>query len=179
MKRLRVTSTRRLCYNIADLVFSITSSDRSLRLKLDEPVARFACRAHQPDIRIETRWSDLSNGAIRGKKLFDPGASWQLYESDGEYLFAFHSPVSDDMPYKAARMKPDLTRGEVLLDPRFFSVNEPHFPLDYPLDEVLFVSLLSRGKGVELHASGLIDALGNGHLFVGIPIAPPHTTRAS
>jgi hypothetical protein len=167
MKRHYATSTRRLCYNIADLVFSITSPDPNLKLKLDEPAARFSCRSSVPHVRLETRWSDLSNGAITGNKLFDPGVSWQLYDSNGDYLFVFYSPSSGNAPYKAARMKPDLMRGEVLLDPRFFNVNEPQFPLDYPLDEVLLVSLLSRGRGAQLHACGLVDALGNGHLFAG------------
>lgn len=41
------------------------------------------------------------------------------------------------------------------------------YPLQYPLDELLIINLLARGKGVEVHACGVIDALGNGHLLVG------------
>ena len=167
MKRPRPTSTRRISYSIADLAFAITSPDRSVKLKLDEPAARFACRASAPDVRLETRWCDLSDGAITGRKLFDPGASWQLYESNSDYLFAFFSPSTGNAAYKAARMKPDLRRGQILLDPQFFDADEPQFPLDYPLDEVLLVSLLSRGRGAQLHACGLIDGLGNGYLFAG------------
>lgn len=167
MSRPRLTSTRTVSYNIADLVFSVASTHRNLRLKLDEPAARFASNRRRPDVKLETRWCDLSHGVIMGNKLFDPGLSWQLFESYGDYLFAFYSPSSGNVPYKVARMRPDLTRGEVLLDPHFFNVDEPQFPLDYPLDEVLLVSLLSRGRGAQLHACGLIDGLGNGYLFAG------------
>jgi len=112
MKRHHTTSTRKLCYNIADLTFSITSRDPNLKLKLDEPAARFTCRASAPDVRLETRWADLSNGAITGNKIFDPGVSWQLYDSNGDYLFVFCSPSYGNAPYKAAHMKRDLRRGE-------------------------------------------------------------------
>ena len=41
------------------------------------------------------------------------------------------------------------------------------YPFEYPLNELLFIDLLAQGRGVEVHASGLIDPQGNGRLFLG------------
>jgi hypothetical protein len=40
-------------------------------------------------------------------------------------------------------------------------------PLEYPLDELLFIHFLALGRGAEIHSCGVIDSLGRGHLFVG------------
>jgi hypothetical protein len=41
-------------------------------------------------------------------------------------------------------------------------------PIECPLDEVLLASHLTKGgKGIEIHASGMVDTQGKGHLFVG------------
>jgi hypothetical protein len=160
-------SSYELFLKIADLVFCVTSPDQTVKLKLDEAALRFSCHEAGPDVQITARWCDLSNGAITGRKIFDPGPSWKLYEQEDVYLFAFYAGASGSVPYKAARMTRDLTSGEVLLHAPFFNPNEALFPLDYPLDELLFVNFLSRGRGAELHACGVTDAEGNGHLFVG------------
>ena len=39
-------------------------------------------------------------------------------------------------------------------------------PLEYPLDELLVISLLGQGRGVEIHGCGVADG-SNGYLFVG------------
>ena len=41
------------------------------------------------------------------------------------------------------------------------------YPLEYPLDELLMGHLLGQGRGAEVHSCGLVDAQGEGHLFVG------------
>ena len=160
-------SSYELSLKIADIVFYVSSPDQTVKLKLDEAALRFSCHAAGPDVQIAALWRDLSNGVITGRKIFDPGPSWKLYEQEDVYLFAFYTQASGSVPYKAARMSRDLTRGEVLLHTPFFNPDEALFPLDYPLDELLFVNLLSRGHGAELHACGITDAKGNGHLFVG------------
>jgi len=39
--------------------------------------------------------------------------------------------------------------------------------LEYPLDELLITHYLSLGRGVELHASGMVRSDGESLLFVG------------
>ena len=45
--------------------------------------------------------------------------------------------------------------------------NWTQFILAYPLSEIFFINFLSRGYGVVLHACGVIDDKGHGHLFLG------------
>ena len=109
-----------LSYKIADIVFHLTNPDETVKLRLDDPALRFTCPDIPPNVRITVHWSDLSNGAVTGRKIFDPGLSWKLYEQEDSYLFAFYSPISGPVPYKTARMKRDLSSGEVLLHAPFF-----------------------------------------------------------
>jgi hypothetical protein len=71
------------------------------------------------------------------------------------------------VPYKAARVNKEFSRGEVLLHQAYFDQDLPLYPLEYPLDELLLIHFLAQGKGVEVHACGVIDSQGRGHLFVG------------
>jgi hypothetical protein len=66
-----------------------------------------------------------------------------------------------------ARVRKDFKRGGVLLHRPYFDCDQPIYPLEYPLDELLINNFLSLGRGVELHTSGVVDSQGNGHLFVG------------
>jgi hypothetical protein len=50
------------------------------------------------------------------------------------------------------------------------------YPLEYPLDELLMIHRLSRGEGVEVHAVGIADETGRGHLFLGHSGAGKSTT---
>src|SRR5262249_43736388 len=45
-----------------------------------------------------------------------------------------------------------------------------------PLDELLILNLLAKGNGVEVHACGLVDADGEGRLFLGQSGAGKTTT---
>jgi hypothetical protein len=64
----------------------------------------------------------------------------------------------------------------VLLSRRFFDTDRPVYPLEYPLDELLMIHRLSQGEGVEVHAVGISDENGRGHLFLGHSGAGKSTT---
>jgi hypothetical protein len=127
---------------------------------------RFLVEDGESDVRIRAGWADLFEES-KGKKLFDSGALWQLYRDNGSYLFRFASSAFGSLPYKIARFNRDFTSGEVYLHRAYFPPGHPLYPLEYPLDELLIVNLLAQGKGVEVHACGIVDSNGNGHLFVG------------
>ena len=119
------------------------------------------------DVIIETAWDDLTILDAGNRKIFDSGSAWQLYDHDESYLFLFRSPLSGPVPYKAALMIRDYTRGKVLLNRSSFDPAVPVYPLEYPLDELILINHLALGRGVEIHACGLIDSSGRGHLFTG------------
>jgi hypothetical protein len=130
----------------------------------------------EPDVTISVRFGELGDGRA-GRFLFDSGSHWQLYRVEDGYRFRLAGPSSDWQPYKLARFDDDFTRGEIICSREHYSAAEPLYPLDYPLDEVMFVHLLAKRRGVELHSCGLIDEkTGKGYLFVGHSGAGKTTT---
>ena len=152
---------------IADITCSIASADPSVELRIEGATQSFFVPEIDPDITIEARWSDLSGNKYEGPKLFDSGALWQLHQVDGVFVFSFTSQVFGPIPYKVALLKKDFSTGEVLLHRPYFHADQSLYPLGYPLDELLFTNFLALGKGTEVHACGVMDSQGRGHLFVG------------
>jgi len=119
-----------------------------------------------PDVMVQARWGDDFK-QCRGEKIFDSGALWQLYSENGFYLFRFISQALGSLPYKVAYFNGSFTEGKVFLQRSYFNDKPCIYPLEYPLDELLFINFLALGRGVEVHACGVMDSRGRGHLFVG------------
>ena len=116
-------------------------------------------------------------GPHRRAPNLDSGGTWRLFEHDsGDALFCFDTPLLRPHPYKTARFSRDFRRGEVVLHAPYFPGERAVYPLEYPLDELIMVHLLGAGRGVELHACGLVDASGEGLLFLGASGAGQSTT---
>jgi hypothetical protein len=151
---------------IGDIGIALRSQDRELKIGVKGAMKKFLVAESHPDVMVQAKFGDLSD-ENRGKKLFDSGSLWQLYQENGAYLFQFISPIFGSLPYKAARFNPDFTFGEVYLDYQFFKGERSINPLDYPLDELLIVNSLAQGRGVEIHACGILVSQSRGYLFVG------------
>lgn len=108
--------------------------------------------------------------------VFTSGGLWQLVRVGEHLRFDFVSPSFGPEPYVSATVNQGFSRGEIVLHPRLASNATPFFPLQYPLDELLFTNLLALGRGIELHGCGLVDEAGNGLLFVGHSGAGKSTT---
>lgn len=122
----------------------------------DEPLSRFLAAPSEPDVELSVVIGPAPPHS--GKLVFDSGAVWRLYEGQ---RIECRSALFGDAPYKTAVFDDTFTRGTIYLRDEHLN------PLDYPLDEVLVANLLGRGRGVELHACGIIDHAGVGRLFVG------------
>jgi len=129
-------------------------------------VKEFIVAPRKPDVTIQTLWGDLSQRTW-GKKIFDSGALWKLYQENGSYLFRFTSPALGPHPYKIASFNREFTQCEILLNCSSFKPNQPVYPLEYPLDELTVTHFLVTRKGVEVHASGVLVPSGEAYLFVG------------
>jgi hypothetical protein len=152
---------------IADITFTIVSADPDLKLQIQGSTRNFMVPDGIPDFTTEARWDDLSSIKMRGERIFESGAIWQLHQNKENYIFYFHASNVGSIPYKMAEAKKDFTRCEVLLHRSYFDPDQPVDPLEYPLDELLFIHFLALGRGVEVHSCGVIDSLGQGRLFVG------------
>ena len=155
-----------ICIRIGDITVAVSSADPKMRIELQEETRRFEVPQTIPDTTVRASWDDLSERRS-GRMLFDSGGAWQLYGEDGSYAFHFSSPLLGAAPYKVARFDTRFRWGEVCFHGPYFSPEQAVHPLEYPLDELLILNLLSQGKGVELHACGLADANGDGYLFAG------------
>jgi hypothetical protein len=156
----------RATLRIADITVGLISEDPHMRLEVEGALERFLVEETQPDLTVRASWADLPQ-TTPGEKVFDSGGLWQLYRENGSYHFRFVSPAISTRPYKVASFTKDFTVGQVRLQRGLFSSDAAVYPLEYPLDELLIVNWLARGRGVELHSSAVVDSAGNGHLFVG------------
>jgi hypothetical protein len=155
-----------LNFRIGDITFALTSDDPGLKLEVQGPVRHFLVEGGEPDVRLRAAWGG-SCAPATGEKLFDAGTLWQLYRQDQRYVFRFGAPGFGPEPYKTASFNAEFTCGEICLRGGCFRSNEPVYPLEYPLDELLMVNLLAQGRGVEVHGCGVADSDGAGYLFLG------------
>jgi len=156
----------RASLRIADTSVGLIAEDHGMRLKVEGATKAFLVPETNPDLTIHASWGELSQ-ATCGEKVFDAGGLWQLYRENASYLFRFTSPALGTTPYRIATFNEDFTVGWVRLHRPYFPGDAAVYPLEYPLDELLIVHWLARGRGVELHACGLVDSTNCGHLFVG------------
>jgi hypothetical protein len=161
----RHSAAPQLAYRIAGITFRL-AAEGDLRLTLDPELRQFAVEAGSCDVDLRVAWADCLQ-VPRSTPLFRSGGLWSLFAEPQGYRFSFVSSLLGMTPYKEAWIDTEFRAGRVLLSRRYFAKNRPVYPLEYPLDELLMVHRLSRGEGVEVHAVGITDESGCGHLFLG------------
>jgi len=161
-----ITQYSSLLLRIADINCEFLSNDATMKIGLEGAMKKFVVEEGKPDIRVQASWSNLS-GKRNGELVFDSGDLWKLYSENGSYCFRFTSPVLGNYPYKMATFTKEFDSGEVYLHESYFNQNQPIYPLEYPLDELMINNFLARGKGVEVHACGILNSQAQGYLFVG------------
>jgi hypothetical protein len=147
----------------------------------------FACSNESPmDINLLIRWlpdeMQLPNDPSRrvATLVFDSGQLWRLYRGwRGDWIFQFACDHFGTRPYKVAQLSHDFSSGVVLVDRRA-SYDGQVDPLEYPLDELLWIHWLATRASIELHACGVVQAgagsSGGGYVFVGQSGAGKTTT---
>jgi hypothetical protein len=97
------------------------------------------------------------------EKTFDSGQTWALFRSRGKLVLQNTSLHSGFSPSRFLFLTPDLKSGDL-----YVTGDAPLEvdPLGYPLNQVLWILLLSQGRGSLFHACG-IDDNGKGYLFLG------------
>lgn len=159
------TGGTRLAYRIAGISFGMKASE-ALRMKLDRELRDFVVGQAVCDVNIRVSLVDLLRVPSH-ERLFDSGGLWSLFAENGGYRLSFRRWFRGETPYKSAWFDEQFRNGELSLSRRFFSASKTMYPLEYPLDEVLMIHHLACGKGLEVHALGIADEAGRGHLFLG------------
>jgi hypothetical protein len=154
--------------SLGDTTVHLVSDDRRLAPDADGVLRQFVTASRRVDVEIRAHWTDTPDDP-GGELIFDSGVPWRLSRVGGQFVFTFRSERGGEMPYKTARFDPTFTSGDV-------SVYRPVFdelgrdtvnPLEYPLDELLMIHVLSQGTGVEVHGCALVDGAGRAFLFPG------------
>jgi hypothetical protein len=165
---------QRLAFRVGGTSF-VLSTDEEIQLALDPGLRDFAVEQDAGDIEIRVAWTDDLK-VPAGEPLFNSGGLWQLFEERDGYRFIFSTPFLGVWPYKAAWFDSQFRRGRLLLFRPYFDSSKAIYPLEYPLDELLMIHRLACGEGVEVHAVGIVDERGKGHLFLGHSGAGKSTT---
>ncbi len=167
---MTVATTQQLYVQIAGITLSLVSDDPDLALGAAGAIEAFLIPQSEPDARIiVTTGDDVTDPAAQTQTsaLFDSGAVWRLTDEGSCYRFRFTSPLLGALPYKIASFSKDFSQGTIALNRAVFPAGQTVYPLEYPLDELILLNLLALGRGVEVHASGMVDGDGNGSLFLG------------
>lgn len=157
---------QRLCLSVGGISVEIASVDPTISLRVDDPIRSFLVDDPNPDTRLQARWNSGPLEPV-GDLVFDSKGSWQLHRAADTLLFTVRAPQFGVNPYKRARLNAGLTAGEVEMDPRLARTTAASYPLEYPLDELVMVHALARGKGVEIHGCAVIEESGRALLFAG------------
>ena len=170
----RLHGWHRSCVQVGDVSIAINAGS-PLDIRMSGELERFQFEAPGCDIeldieRVEHLWPRP------GKKLFDSGSLWTLYECAPDLIFDFATPVLGSNPYKRLLVNQDFCSALLLVNREYISKDEAVFPLEYPLDELLVTHWLSNGRGVEVHGCGLVDREIGGQLFLGHSGAGKSTT---
>jgi hypothetical protein len=154
--------------SIGGVVIGLSSDDRRLVTPPPGILEEFLIAPRAADLQIDASWS-AAIAEPEGTPLFDSGGAWRLLRaSDGSAIMICRSALGPDEPYLEARFDEAFSTAVLRLNARHF--DEPGrsaFPLDYPVDEVAMVHLLSRGRGVEIHGCGVRDEAGRAYVFAG------------
>jgi hypothetical protein len=99
-----------------------------------------------------------------------------VHQEADEFIFDFATARYGDRPYKRLVVDENFRRATVFLNRQLLGPADASRALEYPLDELLITHHLSLGRGVELHACGVVNAEGESFLFAGHSGAGKSTT---
>jgi hypothetical protein len=151
---------------VGDVRVRIRSVEQSMKVRVNRVAEGFLVSNGAADAEVTSAWGKLHQ-PTDSTVVFDSGGLWRLSRKLQDYVFHLTSPMYGAVPYKRATFSADFTCGEVLLERTYFDSRYPVDTLEYPLDELLMMNLLTQGRGVEVHACGLEDSDGQGYLFLG------------
>jgi len=133
--------------------------------QLPASYARFA-GACDPDLSLGYCYGTIPGHLLSGEAVFDEGWLWSLHRHPHGLVWRQMSASAAADLQRVAVLEPDLTGGVVYVVPSEREDGLLEYPIHHPLDKFLFNTLLAQGRGLTLHACGVIDR-GQGLLFVG------------
>lgn len=156
----------RFSARIGGISLGVTSGHAALSIVCDSELQKFLIPDQRCEIECSARFIE-SLSEPSGELVFDSGGLWKLYKNSAGYCFRFATSFLGDMPYKQALVSHDFTKVRIELVQRYYDPAQPWNPLEYPLDELLWIHRLAMKQGVEMHGCGVVTADGRGFLLTG------------
>lgn len=151
--------TDKLRLSIGDIVISVEyPADGGKDICGSSPYAPFITETEKkPDVFLRVQDGNPPVFEIDEVVFKSVDNIWSLFRSRNKYI------LEDAL--RLIALDPYFKSGNIYL--KGGAENWTQFILAYPLGEIFLINLLSRGYGVVLHACGVIDDKGHGHLFLG------------
>ena len=126
------------------------------------PLRSTAVSTPPPDVTLRIRNEPPPPFPVK-EKAFDSGQTWAFFRSGSRLVVQNASFRSKIPPSRFLLLDPELTSGDLHITAE---TPQEHDPLGYPLNQVLWILLLSQQRGLLFHACGTDDG-GKGYLFLG------------
>ena len=149
---------------IGGVVLSIELCGAEGGCEVDEPYRSFLSDK-SPEATFRVKRGPLPDPASL-EEVFDAGGSWRMYRLREAWCVVLQAPALGPEPYQIAVVESDFSKGDVYTRDDAPRHGLGACGLGRPMLEVLFVNLLSRGRGVLLHACAVRDN-DRGFLFAG------------
>jgi hypothetical protein len=123
-----------------------------------EPEVSLTIHHHMP--RLRPRQQEL---------VFDSLSHWRLFRSNGANIVTLETSEMSPSLHCMAVFGPDFRQGDIYLADmghEDFLADQAPSPLDHSLMQILTVCLMSKGRGLLVHACG-VEWNGRGYLFAG------------
>lgn len=149
---------------IADIVISVASVDSpGTRLGVEEAYKYFLADGEPRSVLRVHEVTKIPHYYFE-KMIFNSGSIWRVYGGQNKYFL--HLFYQDPPEERLAVFDYNFGCGDIYIRKKTPRHNRLFNPLEYPLDELLMVNLLSLERGVMVHACG-ISKHGGGVIFAG------------
>ena len=150
--------------DIGGIVISVVSHNLDLTYLQGKSYYQDFLTKREPEIVLRVHYSYSPKCNFK-ERAFDTNSLWKLYYEDSKHIL-WLGPSESPFPDRLVFFDPDFKSGDIYVFPTESNKNLLLNPLHYPLDQLLMVNLLSKGRGITIHACGIIDHE-NGIIFAG------------
>jgi hypothetical protein len=166
-RQLRVTGpSSRIAARIGGISLGATSVAGGPALLADAQRKDFVITDPSCDLEFDVAFGGRFDSAP-GELVFDSRGLWKLFRNAEGFCFRLSTAFIGTLPYKQVLVAPDFKSGRIEMSREYFAQGHAVDPLEYPLDELLWIHRLSKGEGVEVHGCGVIAPDGRGLLLTG------------
>lgn len=134
------------------------------RWVLDANHSRFVVTPALAEIALRVEWRPADDPS--GPPVFQAGRVASFYQDDGRWSIRFGEDGRSGTAERSLSLDPSAHAGVIAMDPERCANPATRYPLEYPLEDLLFRHLMAEHGALLVHACGVCWR-GAGFLFVG------------